>query len=125
MQLNRLRGFHSRAPGVYPLEDTGEVKKQRIDSAALQRISCNCVGSLSSVALFRCIFSFGTFFGIIRVYTIIFSDPCGFNLHKFNLNKVSTGLPPDSFSLHFVHGVFSPACLLYAFFGHKKGPHGR
>lgn len=24
-QLNRLRGFHPRAPGVYPLEDTGEV----------------------------------------------------------------------------------------------------
>ena len=27
------------------------------------------------VALFRCIFSFGMFFGIIRVYTVVFSDP--------------------------------------------------
>ena len=26
-QLNRLRGFHPRAPGVYPPEDTGEVWK--------------------------------------------------------------------------------------------------
>ena len=50
-------------------------EKQRIDSAALHRISCSCVGSLSSVALFRCIFSFGTFFGFIRVYTVVFSDP--------------------------------------------------
>ena len=62
-------------PGVYPLEDTGEVEKQRISSAALHRISCSCVGALSSVALFRCIFSFGTFFGFIRIYTVIFSDP--------------------------------------------------
>ena len=51
-------------------------EKQRIDSAALHRISCSRVGSLSSVALFRCIFSFGTFFGFIRVYTVVFSDPC-------------------------------------------------
>jgi len=50
-------------------------EKQRIDSAALHRISCSCVGSLSSVALFCCIFSFGTFFEIIRVYTVVFSDP--------------------------------------------------
>ncbi|MBS6587357.1 MAG: hypothetical protein KH345_14555, partial [Eubacterium sp.] len=50
-------------------------EKQRIDSAAFHRISCSCVGALSSVALFRCIFSFGTFFGIIRVYTVVFSDP--------------------------------------------------
>ena len=75
MQLNRLRGFHPRAPGVYPLQDTGEVEKQQIDSAALHRISCSCVGALSSVALFCCIFSFGTFFGFIRVYTVVFSDP--------------------------------------------------
>ena len=75
MQLNRLRGFHPRAPGVYPLEDTGEVEKQRIDSVALHRISCSCVGALSSVALFCCIFSFDMFFGIIRVYTVVFSDP--------------------------------------------------
>ena len=75
MQLNRIRGFHPRAPGVYPPEDTGEAEKQRIDSAALQRISCSCVGALSSVALFCCIFIFGIFFGIIRVYTVVFSDP--------------------------------------------------
>ncbi len=62
------------APGVYPPEDTGEVEKQQIDSAALHCISCSCVGALSSVALFRCIFNSGTFFGFIRVY-IIFSDP--------------------------------------------------
>ena len=62
-------------PGVYPPEDTGEVEKQRISPVALQRISCSRVGSLSSVALFCCIFSFGTFFGIIRVYTVVFSDP--------------------------------------------------
>ena len=75
MQLNRIRGFHPRAPGVYPPEDTDEVEKQRIDSAALHRISCSRVGALSSVAMFRCIFSFGTFSGIIRVYTVVFSDP--------------------------------------------------
>ena len=50
-------------------------EKQRISSAALHRISCSCVGALSSVALFHCIFSFGMFFGIIRVYTVVFSDP--------------------------------------------------
>ena len=27
------------------------------------------------VALFRCVFNIGTFFGIIRVYTVLFSDP--------------------------------------------------
>ncbi len=64
-----------QTPGVYPPEDTGEVEKQQIDSAALHRISCSRVGSLSSVALFCCIFSFGMFFGIIRVYTVVFSDP--------------------------------------------------
>ena len=63
------------APGVYPLEDTGEVEKKRISLAALHRISCSCVWALSSVALFRCIFNSGTFFGFIRVYTVIFSDP--------------------------------------------------
>ena len=68
-------GRPPQTPGVYPLEDTGEVEKQRIDSAALHRISCSRVGALSSVAMFRCIFSFGTFFGIIRVYTVVFSDP--------------------------------------------------
>ncbi|MCI5669313.1 MAG: IS30 family transposase, partial [Oscillospiraceae bacterium] len=47
----------------------------RTFSAALHRISCSCVGSLPSVALFRCTFSIGTFFGIIRVYTVYFSDP--------------------------------------------------
>ena len=61
-------------PGVYPLEDTGEVWKAANYSAALHRISCSCVGLLSSVALFRCNFSIGTFFGIIRVYTVLFSD---------------------------------------------------
>ena len=68
-------GTLSPNPGVYPLEDTGEVEKQRISSAAFLRISCSCVGSLSSVALFCYIFSFGTFFGFIRVYTVLFSDP--------------------------------------------------
>ena len=68
-------GRPPQTPGVYPPEDTGEVEKQRISPAALHRISCSRVGSLSSVALFCCIFSFGTFFGIIRVYTVVFSDP--------------------------------------------------
>ena len=68
-------GLCPQTPGVYPPEDTGEVEKQRISSADLHRISCSCVGALSSVALFRCIFSFGMFFGFIRVYTVIFSDP--------------------------------------------------
>ena len=31
--------------------------------------------SLPSVALFGCTFSIGKFFGIIRVYTVYFSDP--------------------------------------------------
>ena len=59
-------------------------EKQRIDSAALHRISCSCVGSLSSVALFCCIFSVGTFFGIIRVYTVVFSDPKPFVMGRKN-----------------------------------------
>ena len=64
------------AAGVVMTSASGAVhEKQRIDSAALHRISCSCVGSLTSVALFCCIFSFGTFFGIIRVYTVVFSDP--------------------------------------------------
>ena len=75
MQLRVYWGLCPQTPGVYPPEDTGEVEKQRIDSAALHRLSCSCVGALSSVALFRCIFSFGTFFGFIRVYTVVFSDP--------------------------------------------------
>ena len=62
--------------GVVMTSASGAVhEKQRIDSAAFHRISCSCVGSLPSVALFCCIFSFGTFFGIIRVYTVVFSDP--------------------------------------------------
>ena len=68
-------GETTQTPGVYPLEDTGEVEKQRISYAALHRLSCSCVGALSRATLFRCIFSFGTFFGIIRVYTVLFSDP--------------------------------------------------
>ena len=68
-------GETPQTPGVYSPEDAGEAEKQRISSAALHRISYSRVGPLSSVALFRCIFSFGTFFGIIRVYTVIFSDP--------------------------------------------------
>ena len=64
------------AAGVVMTSASGAVhEKQRIDSAAFHRISCSCVGSLPSVALFCCIFSFGTFFGIIRVYTVVFSDP--------------------------------------------------
>ena len=64
------------AAGVVMTSASGAVhEKQRIDSAAFHRISCSCVGSLTSVALFCCIFSFGTFFGIIRVYTVVFSDP--------------------------------------------------
>ena len=61
------------AAGVVMTSASGAVhEKQRIDSAALHRISCSCVGSLPSIALFCCIFSFGTFFGIIRVYTVVF-----------------------------------------------------
>ena len=59
-------------------------EKQRISSAAFHRISCSCVGALSSVALFRCIFSFGMFFGIIRVYTVIFSDPIEMGLFSYD-----------------------------------------
>ena len=43
-------------------------------SAALHRIFRCCVGALPSVALFRCDFNIGTFFGFIRVYTVVFSD---------------------------------------------------
>ena len=82
MQLKVYWGLCPQTPGVYPPEDTGEVEKQRISSAALHRISCSCVGSLSSVAPFSCIFSFGTFFGIIRVYTVVFSDPSVERSHK-------------------------------------------
>ena len=47
-------------------------EKQRISSAALHRISCSCVGALSSVSLFRCIFSFGTFFSGLFAFTQLF-----------------------------------------------------
>ena len=73
---SRNQPTNTFAAGVVMTSASGAVhEKQRIDSAALHRISCSCVGSLTSVALFCCIFSFGTFFGIIRVYTVVFSDP--------------------------------------------------
>lgn len=71
MQLNVYWGLCPQTPGVYQLEDTGEAEKQQIDSAALHRISCSSVGSLSSVALFCCIFSIGMFSGLF-VFTQLF-----------------------------------------------------
>ena len=68
-------GETTRTPEFIRWKIPVKYEKQRMSLAALHRISCNCVGALSSVALFRCIFSFGTFFGFIRVYTVIFSDP--------------------------------------------------
>ena len=76
MQLNSLLGTLSpNSLEFIRRKIPVKYEKQRISSAALHRISCSRVGSLSSVALFRCIFSFGTFFGFIRVYTVVFSDP--------------------------------------------------
>ena len=79
-------------------------EKQRISSAAFHRISCSCVGSLSSVALFYCIFSFGTFFGIIRVYTVVFSDPI-FSTYDVNIllngNKKGTMKHGENKDIHF------------------------
>ena len=76
-QIRSIETIRGSAPNprVCPLKNIGEVWKAANYSAAFHRISCSCVGALSSVALFRCIFSFGTFFGIIRVYTVVFSDP--------------------------------------------------
>ena len=68
-------GETTRTPEFSRWKIPVKYEKQRIDSAALHRISCSRVGALSSVALFRCIFSFGMFFGFIRVYTVVFSDP--------------------------------------------------
>ena len=68
-------GETTRTPEFIRWKIPVKYEKQRISSAAFHRISCSCVGALSSVALFRCIFSFGTFFGFIRVYTVVFSDP--------------------------------------------------
>ena len=73
-----------RTPGVYPLKNTGEVWKAANFSAALHRIFCSCVGLLPSIALFCCFFSIGTFFGIIRVYTVLFSDPGGLLPESFD-----------------------------------------
>ena len=99
-------------PGVYPLEDTGEVEKQRISSAALHRISCSRVGALSSVALFRCIFSFGTFFGFIRIYTVIFSDPG--TIMRFNITD------PDNIVEELYHTIPGLLCCGVDF-SHTKG----
>ena len=73
--MTTIEGSALKLPEFIRWKIPVKYEKQRIDSAALHRIYCSRVGSLSSVALFRCIFSFGTFFGIIRVYTVIFSDP--------------------------------------------------
>ena len=62
---------HHPNPGVYPLK----YEKAANFSAALHRIFCSNVWSLPDVALFRCIFCIGTFFGFIRVYTVLFSGP--------------------------------------------------
>ena len=61
------------AAGVVMTSASGAVhEKQRIDSAAFHRISCSCVGSLSSIALFCCIFSFGTFSGLFTFTQLFF-----------------------------------------------------
>ena len=73
--MTTIEGSALKLPEFIRWKIPVKYEKQRIDSAALHRISCSCVGALSSVALFRCIFSFGTFFGFIRVYTVVFSDP--------------------------------------------------
>ena len=56
-----------RTPGVYPLEDTGEVEKQRIDSAALHRISCSCVGS-PCFAAFLALVCFSGLFAFTQLF---------------------------------------------------------
>ena len=73
--MTDIEGSALKLPGFIRWKIPVKYEKQRISSAAFHRISCSCVGALSSVALFRCIFSFGMFFGIIRVYTVVFSDP--------------------------------------------------
>ena len=60
-------------------------------SAALHRIFRSCVGALPSVALFRYIFSIAMFFGFIRVYTVLFSDPI-LTVVAFNLAVVPRGI---------------------------------
>ena len=73
--LGRLFGAMPRTPEFIRWKIPVKYEKQRTFSAALHRISCSCVGALPSVALFGCVFSIGTFFGIIRGYTVLFSDP--------------------------------------------------
>ncbi len=73
--MTTIEGSALKLPEFIRWKIPVKYEKQRTDSAALHRISYSRVGPLSSVALFRCIFSFGAFFGIIRVYTVIFSDP--------------------------------------------------
>ena len=73
--MTTIEGSALKLPEFIRWKIPVKYEKQRIDSAALHRISCSCVGALSSVALFRCIFSIAMFFGFIRVYTVLFSDP--------------------------------------------------
>ena len=80
-------GETTRTPEFIRRKIPVKYEKQRISPAALHRISCSRVGALSSVALFRCIFSFGTFFGFIRVYTVVFSDPNCIIYHLRNSSK--------------------------------------
>ena len=87
-------------------------EKQRISSAAFHRISCSCVGSLYSVALFCCIFSFGTFFGFIRIYTVIFSDPG--TIMRFNITD------PDNIVEELYHTIPGLLCCGVDF-SHTKG----
>ena len=70
-------GGHLKLPEFIRWKIPVKYEKQRIDPAAFHRISCSRVGALSSIALFRCIFSFGMFFG----FTQLFFRPClSFNI---------------------------------------------
>ena len=76
-QIRSIETIRGSAPNprVCPLKNIGEVWKAANYSAAFHRIFFSYVGALPSIALFRCDSSIGTLFGIIRVYTVLFSDP--------------------------------------------------
>ena len=92
-------GEPTRTPEFIRRKIPVKYEKQRISPAALHRISCSCVGALSSVALFCCIFSFGTFFGFIRVYTVVFSDPGKVTLRSQLRRGIAFSSPKTRFKL--------------------------
>ena len=70
--MTTIEGSALKLPEFIRWKIPVKYEKQRISSAALHRISYSRVGALSGVAMFRCIFSFGTFSGLFAFTQLFF-----------------------------------------------------